>query len=389
MRARALSMIFAILVLFVSAVGSEAIAARSKSAPRIDMQALRDVGGRLALVWHGALYLADARSGRVRKVPLPSAVDEMRWAADGSSLSLRSGEAIWSVRPRDAVLHRAPPSCPPPNSLCNAAASPDGALWAYAKTLPYSDPVARSDALFIAHHDRKPAQRYVAHGAGIILAGWSRNSGLLFWLDPMHSASLAADGLPLMTLPIAQNATARPRTVTTMLPYHDWLAWDPSHRLVLLVAGGPRIAWHGKALERCDTVDVRCVSILNERGSVSLDPAWSADGRVAFVRANDLGDGWGFSAPEGFAAWVASRKLWTANADGSNAQRLDAAGRGIYAPAWSTKGRLVYVRDATLWSLRPGDRSPVRIAGPFANAPDPMGMYGYIAWSALYAWSPR
>jgi hypothetical protein len=53
----------------------------------------------------------------------------------------------------------------------------------------------------------------------------------LFWLDPYHSQSLAADGMQLFSMPLGGPACP----LTTALAY--WLSWSPSSREVLLVPG--------------------------------------------------------------------------------------------------------------------------------------------------------
>ena len=98
-------------------------------------------------------------------------------------------------------------------------------------------------ALFLSQGGEAPEKLLTApKGVGIELARyWPDARGLLFWYDPMHSASLAADGLGLYSLPLAGGS---PRYLATTLPYRSWV--QPNGRSILLIAGTTRIAWAGK-----------------------------------------------------------------------------------------------------------------------------------------------
>lgn len=215
--------------------------------------------------------------------------------------------------------------------------SPGGHSVAYAVTQPYTDVVKRSDALYtVPITGGAPKRQYVANEAGIELATWN-----LLWLDPLHSSSIAADGLGLVQLPSG-------RVLTTTLVRRDWLSF--SGKRVLLVTGQGREPMTDKALAICDLASVSCHTLPQPAGSVSLDPAWSPDGkRMAFVRAGVYTGPVTSSAVA--AAWTATRTLWLAAGDGSGAHEVTAAGRGVSGPQWSPDGRQVYyLRDGALWT---------------------------------------
>jgi hypothetical protein len=76
------------------------------------------------------------------------------------------------------------------------------------------------------------------------LVDWSPDGRwLLYFIDPMGSASLAADGKNLLALNVATGKTAR---VVNTLMYDDYLTWCGS--TLVLTAGGDRLAIHTKRL---------------------------------------------------------------------------------------------------------------------------------------------
>ncbi len=230
--------------------------------------------------------------------------------------------------------------------------SPDGSSVAYVVTQPYTDVLKRSDALFtVPIAGGTPKRQFVANQAGIELAGWN-----LLWLDPLHSASIAADGLALVQLPTGH-------TLATTLVRRDWLSVSGQH--LLLVAGEGRELSQNKALAICDLTSAACRTLPQPAGSVSLHPVRSPDGKqMAFVRAAvDTGP---VSSAAAAQAWDATRTLWLASGDGSDPHQVTAAGTGVSGPQWSPDGkRVYYLRGGALWAytLASGKVSQVAAGG--------------------------
>ena len=119
--------------------------------------------------------------------------------------------------------------------------SPDGKSIAYSVTLPFdkNNPEKRNDALYtLTLSSGNTVMQTTASNAGIQIARWWTNGdGLLYWSDPLHSASLAADGLGLMSLRLGDKEA---KLLTTGLTYRSWLSVSPQGQL-LAVTGGGRI----------------------------------------------------------------------------------------------------------------------------------------------------
>ena len=201
------------------------------------------------------------------------------------------------------------------------------------------------------------------------LVDWSPDGRwLLYFIDPMGSASLAADGLDLLALNVATGKTAR---IAETLMYGDYLTWCGS--TLVLTAGGDRLATHNKRL-------VAAAPPLWRRRVVWRSPS-RAFGSVA-------------CAPDGKSVAVLSQparvdfnffdtrwQLWQVWLDGTH-RLLDRppAGFADESPVWSPDGRsLLFVRErrgrGTLMLLY--GRS---LFGPLASLGYSLGYYGHHRW---------
>jgi len=96
---------------------------------------------------------------------------------------------------------------------------------------------------------------------------------------------------------------------------------------------------------------------------VTLDPAWSPDGKtLAFVEAPA-------SPAEGFpqavvASWYATHTLWTLRTPSHVAHQIPGT-KGATAPVWSSDGTsLVYEAGGALWLVPALSGKPVKVASP-------------------------
>ncbi|MGH8989413.1 MAG: hypothetical protein ACRDXC_12610, partial [Acidimicrobiales bacterium] len=235
---------------------------------------------------------------------------------------------------------------------------------------------------------------------GFEMAGWwPDGNGLLYWRDEGFSASIAADGLPLVSQDLSSGRT---HVLATTLPYSEWLAWAPDRRTLAVVVGPDRVVWNGaKRVALCHVVSGTCRPEPQPNGSTSIDPAWSDHGRLYFARSTGSA---AYSmgppprihglAPRQSFSWEAS-EAWAAAGTLEAVRAKDGAQRPPRAVGGASGGQaptpaganLLFVRSGALWLLRGGSSVPTELAGGLGTyGPAEPGYYGYIAWHDTFAW---
>jgi dipeptidyl aminopeptidase/acylaminoacyl peptidase len=233
-----------------------------------------------------------------------------------------------------------------------------------------------------------------ARGSSPALAGWSSDGHwIFFFLVPMHSASLAADGLPLHVKGPALGAFGS-RIAKAVLAYDDFLSW--CGKQLVVAAGGDRFATHGKRLIIASPPGPasgqawRIRELSRDRSRSWVSPACSPDGSTVAAAA---GRNWIESRFGGEA-----RSLWLLTVNGKARRRLTAppAGATDETPRWSRGGRLILfvrsgrtARNATaggsLYLVRVRDRLAL---GPLAQIGPADNYYGHYAWTDRIDLSP-
>jgi hypothetical protein len=208
------------------------------------------------------------------------------------------------------------------------------------------------------------------------LVDWSPDGRwLFFYLDPLGSNSIAADGLELQALRVADGKVV---VVAAMLLSRDYLSWCGSS--LVLTAGGDRIATHHKRLVVARAPDWRPHVLWSDPrrafGSVACAPDGSG---VAVLSQRDNMDAHFFHT-----RW----QLWRVGLDRSR-RLLDEPPRGSAdeSPRWSRDGNaLLFVRERQgigrllLWRRD-------QVTGPFANLGYQLGYYGHHDWWAGATWT--
>jgi len=220
----------------------------------------------------------------------------------------------------------------------------------------------------------------VADNAGILGIAWAPDGlSLLYYDDPQHSGSALMDGVPLRTLALGPSRRSGVFPNKKIDVFDEWI---DAHRFIAVV-GESRFPTTNKTLAICDIDVLSCAPIASQPGTVSLQPALSPDRtRVVFVRADENLAG-GFSSEAAAAAWMQTRTLWIVDLGTGAAQRQDAAGKGVFIPAWSRDGqRLLLTHDQAAWLYDLGTRSSTKFIEPLDVATPFGGPGWFFAWKS-------
>lgn len=315
-------------------------------------------------------------------------------------------------------------STPPRGAIWSTAWSPDGQSLAVSTnsrtgTQILAVPVA-ADAhprawLSIGNSQRLTGAlgcgpHCVADEAIADLAGWWPRWGIAFWL---YTSGMThnSDSTPLAVI---RQPGAQPRLVARTLSDGTTDAVSAGVHGELAVVASSASAGReyaaGKTVQDCSPVTGSCRSLPRAstwRGAplqcrpcfgspargpgsaVSLDPAWSPDGRVlAYVKAPAYR---GAGNPS--LAWFQAHQLDVWNAHTNTTRRIGAI-TGSALPTWSRDGRrLLYVSDDGLWLADAATGKTVEIEQPLYRKSiwkhvqtTNLAFYGQIPWSEQFSW---
>lgn len=236
--------------------------------------------------------------------------------------------------------------------------------------------------IFTVNLDGEGLRQMTRRADGACQPVYSPTGDRLIFISPCYGRYERYDDANLLVIPLDENNILN---ITSDLRGDYDPAWSPDSRLLafssLRQAGGPHI--HLLSLSdwrQQDSIDlISSIKVLISEDIKSFQPAWSVDGkRLAFIS-----DG------------VNGTRLWTVNADGSNAQAFSPDDGYYTHPRWSPDGRTIlynyqrsinaipniYVTDSDSYDGRPfiNDQTP-RMDGEYS--PDGKWIL-YEAWPII------
>ena len=185
---------------------------------------------------------------------------------------------------------------------------------------------------------------------------------ILYAIDPMGSASLAADGL---TLKVVAAAGGRSYTVASGLTYPSYRSWC-DFRTLVVTAGGDRIASHNKRLIVTGPPSWRPRLLVRAPSRAFGSVVCAPDGNSVVVQEEPAG---GVDETSTTSHW----KLWRITLSGKATRLTDPpAGLSDESPQFSPDQRTLYfVRGGWLYALG---------VGPLLRLPHVDGYYGHTEW---------
>lgn len=397
--------------------------------------------GRLAFVRDCALWVKGLPDGNERRVDEGCSIERPAWSPSGRWLSYRKGDAIWlwnaetnavrmlmseGKRPawgpaEDRIAYTAGQGTVQVTTIPDAhraltspqwvdrfgganrlAWSPDGKRLVVEVTRREDGsepPGITAQGLYRMRSDRDASSVETAPvylnpdpvATQSWLEGWSADGEhVLFWEGRFLSASIGADGMPLMA--VAASGGEPFRVWGTALPREGFLDWSPDGERLALVVGGGRETWDNQAIAVGSVPGG--LRVVSEEGQSDLYPAWSPDGsRIAYTTQPGVPNVPGGSDEQ---TGMAERRIWVMAPDGSQKHALtyDSDYRDE-RPEWSRDGQhLLFARiqgvAAELW-LMEEDGTEARPVVTGLGLPRPgstFGFYGHVDWGRLYDWWP-
>jgi hypothetical protein len=427
----------------VAAYGAVLTGAGGKSQCPNPLRGRHDLG-RLAFIQGQRLEVLQVTACRARTLVRGGVEPPLRWSADGRYLAYGGGNVVsatdglskrplgrlglgwgsgslgwvWSpkghrlagVTTGGGVVVGGPGTktrrlLPDGWGATSIAWSPNGRLLAVSRSLYLKVPPPYHQEIWLLDL-RSAAKRLLLHLpkpeiAPPYLSGFSPDGRwLLAWEDIQNSASLAADGLPLVALPVAGGKPVKVGKGT--LVYGDFISWCSGNQLAYVldnggreVSGGDRINFAGPA-PRWPTVTPADPGTGARLSFIS--PACSPPNLFQVAAAVGPTSGNAY-APFGHE----HRSIWLLISTGGNWHPLEPPppqGSSDELPIWSHDGRwLAFIRttwtgDAgagQLYLLELGKRSNghARRIGPIARIGSTGNYYGHYNWEAQVAWYTR
>jgi len=295
------------------------------------------------------LWLMSASGGHRRKVA--SGVWDPIWLPTGDQLLYSRGARLYEVTP-DSHPRQLRLQLPPNSSVRGISVDVHGDRIALDVTRNQSDYNTWYDevGLWDAHTGTFTPLVTARPPNGLVVGPFTNDGqSLLYWQDPVHSASLLSDGATLDAVSLKGQLHTLGHTFASDVGAQPFgtdqvLLWQTHSRY--LFAGPKSIAlWHGPRVPRI-------------AGQVELYPSVSPNGRLlAFV--------YGLSQPDmvqgpTILRWMHTLRLALFSLTTGRLRTLSAAGSGVSTPLFDASGaRILFTRHNDVMWTPANHRGPV------------------------------
>ncbi|SFU51261.1 TolB family protein [Alicyclobacillus macrosporangiidus] len=284
------------------------------------------------------------------------------WQPDGTFVYTDGTAAVYAVSPAGPP-HQLPVSTAPGATLQQVVPNPRDGRLALLETVPDPDGQAidRHDELLLwdPNGARTTVLQTAGKGDGFLLGPWTADGQALFyWPDPLHSASLAADGLSLHRVDTA----GHDQVVTDALPGSGAIAPTAGSQAAIQTGAG-RTLWNApKQVQWWD--GQRLTPVSPNPGHTQLWPTVSRDGKtVAFVEGPATAPASQNPSADGVSlAWWAKTSLVAVDLERHQRHVLVAAGGDPVQARFTPDGRVLYAdRTGLAWVAPSGQAPPRRV----------------------------
>lgn len=308
----------------------------------------------------------------------------------------RSRGDLWVLDIGENYQTEAKQILPPGSGVGRFAWSPDGVWLAFEKwEVTSEDGLPTYQGLWRVRADGTGLSEVYGNAdrlnAQSRLAGWSPDGQyLLFWQGPV-SASIEADGLPLMSIALT---SGEPQRLGETLLYSDYLAWSRQGDQLALVKGSGRSTWANKQIWTVAAKGDNPIDLSADEARVDLSPVWSPDGQhIAYVSGLALSPEEAMES-EKLREAIDARRIWVMNTDGTEKRQLthDPEYSDEY-PQWSSDGRyILFIRrrgeQADLWLMDSDGGNQRPLLGDLTQPGVPgFSYYGHFEWTELLDWT--
>lgn len=329
----------------------------------------------------GQLWIARSDGTDPHKIAGLSDVSAILWSPKNDLLAASGSKPGIFLVSTSGTVHEIPGT----SHASNFVWSPDGTEIAYSgwsqhgalRTVPIS---GGASVLWESTYNNP---RYPKSSNPNIPAAWLPNGGgILFWIDPQNSGSIAMDGLSLYLLKKPQG---RLHLLGTTLVSPSAIAVNDAGAIAI-TSGAGRYQWSNKKVEICSARTASCSAVSSKASQVTFDPYWEESGKT-LIYSEGPDNGQSPFPQSGLSKWYSELTLRKLNVTDNTSSEVRGSSGGAISLASSSGKDLLYESRDALWIKSNGSASPVEIESPLFPPNSWPTSYAEVDWSDQFSWN--